>query len=658
MHILIVTGWLHLLFRCTSAAGQGVDIITLRGAQSVYGRDLNVRQTRPRSPVRLDRRDLYSTTTGYGGPEVISHGRKTPEQLAAISEGDEGSPRIAAGSVPPSSHRPPIRSDTGLEPRWPERRRPKADSFSSSDSFSPRRRKTSWRSDSSRSWSSSDSSRSSRSSSSSYYDHNRSRSSRYSDSFHDHEDEHRFYPMSQKTKNSMHMAAQSTLLGLGVAGFGAAVGLGIAQYEKKKRCMLKNPNHPEKCQKKQSGHQGGVQINPVNQPNAPTPISPVVHRRSLDEGDFGMERERRALQTRDEEGIDKPDFSKLQKRSPQGGPGGDPSNEAKEPETAPTHNRNDGAADRNERTRETTRTMREDSARNRNWREDSARNRNWRARPGHEHTDSSSSGDFHTAVGGSQANPSQGNAPNSHGAAVHEHDSGSPGLGIGGDANHRQVSDRPSTAYEGHWPEREPTRRQSSLSTIDSESNRGHSRSSDPSSYTSSSRSTPGFFTTTTDSYYDSTTESSSSRSHRSGSDGGSPRAIQRSASEMARIRRQRLRVGLIAGSVSGAVATGAIIGSIKGVRRRRCKYEPNWCTKKDLAKHHPGNVKPASPAPIGGSQLYQTQKTAQPPQQLQRPNGTQPSQPASIPGAPIHRRGLLGLWSGLQHASRQVEIG
>ena len=531
-------------------------------------------------PVRLQRR--AADRRGY---MPISPEYGTPDHLSTIDERDESSPSTLGGSLTArdkqrSGYTDDEYDDYSPRPRDGGRR----------DPYSRDSREAYRRSKHRESTSSMDSFRSSDSGSSGW--------SENSDSVRDREEQRKFFPLTDKNKKSLHLVAQSTLAAIGVTGFGAAVGLGVARHLKLKKCKEENRKD---CEKKPSilqralGGNGG----PINAQN-----NTRLQRRG--DGDFPSVTHLGSPQKRS---VD-PDFDENVKQPLRGEetPRTSQDRSAQQSQREQARSRQE-RAQKEQQDQEKQKTQQDQETQKIQQDQES---KGAQAGLGHQKISPSSS-DFGTAFEGSLRSDSRGRivtmpAEGSGGSADHA-------VALAGASNPRQISGRPSTAYEGEDPGRPRSRGPSpayqtgrALSPILTEqemrsprSERSYSGSStagssSTGSYGSSSYSSSrsSYSTGSTGSYTStgSYSSSSSSRPNRSAgrrstrtARGGRSAVVESSrewsgdtaSTDVAR-RRRYWRGAAITGGV-GVVGTAATLGAIKAVRDARCRTDPDDCT-------------------------------------------------------------------------------
>ena len=304
------------------------------------------------------------------------------------------------------------------------------------------------------------------------------------ESFRREDEEHQ--DLARKRRARMHLAAQSTLGGIGVVGFGAAAGLGIAAYKKKRQCEKANPQN-KNCGKGWFHHRRG--LGDMENPSESATGPKLRRRDSISRSSRPLRK--RQLVTRNDDKTQKPPHSTngqgLYDRhvASQGRQSSDPTN---------------------------YRTAYEESQPSRT-----------SSRQQHDRT---ASGAFESLA---QAQAGNGN-------------------------HHRQLSGRPSTAFEGDYPLHQhsgPTG--GSLSPIKSEASSRSPRSSittSGSSYYSGSRST-GSLTDASTSYTTGDSGRSYSRNSRS-------RAVQHPLAALDWRKRPWAITGIALGS--SAAATGIVL--------------------------------------------------------------------------------------------------
>ena len=479
----------------------------------------------------------------------------------------------------------------------------------------------------------------------------------------------------EQNQKRLHLAAQSTMGAVGVSGLAAAVGLGVAQHQKRKKCL---EHHGKDCTKGFS-----------------------IFGRSLDgqEKMIGI-RKANKLRTRDDgHAPGKADPDKLQKRSV------DPDfdENIKKP-------LKDDESPRNSRDQSVRRTQtaperaseeqvrKEQQDRDHQKTQHDRESRAAQAGPGRQKSSPSSGGSGTAREGSMQATPRERQvtmpAANSGGSAEHA-------AALAGASNPRQISGRPSTAYEGDYFGRPRSRgpspayqtgralspifteqearspRSGSSSTGSTTTGSGSSRPSEASWYdswaTNQSGSTRSVYSNapsksggSTDSARSSSKSAGSASSHGSSSASRTPRprgatghrslhiargersSVARSSStssahtaDETTARRRRLwRGGLVAGGV-GVVATVATASAVKGIRKTRCRTDPIYCTPSDPGGRGrtPGKSEHPDATRQAQVQMQAPADQNQASKQASKPAAAQPSSPpGSSPGHPAGR--------------------
>ena len=458
-------------------------------------------------------------------------------------------------------------------------------------------------------------------------------------SFSDREDRRGKFGL-QNNRKSIHIAAQSALGGLGVAGFGAAVGLGVARHIKLKNCQNAHPNDnpndtSHKCGKpgilglrKRGLDLDGLSISRkanLGLPRRSTPLRQVeTTARRLT---------KRSLRPRTEEQPSRPKSSK----KPSQGEQNEEERRTQEEEMA--HQRAEQAQDEEhqraqqthladmsrkvEQMQETAQRKSEMQRKDRIQQElmkgsglrrsqsekmlsssssDVASDRRISPASSDLRSDkklspSTSNSGFNSGFG----SPFAGSSADSGGHSVARHMDDDPGRAV-----FRQFTGRASPTHDLEWPPRDP-RFNGPLSTIPSEERRR--------AHTHSSGST-----------------------HTASSIAGS---LSESLSPSTDRARSRWWKWPLFGTAAGGAGTGVTLGVIKAMRDKRCRQNPELCAESGIGKNHPGQktAQQGGPSPqvsIGASGLPPL-----PPNKHQGQGNGQQGQPQGIEDSAYQRIGL-----------------